>query len=599
MRHLSSRLFLLVLLATGLLAGCAAEPKLGPSAPPATEAPLYDHEAGACYVDGSYIVVLTDDAVAGDKRAEMVAQEYGVEPEYRYERALHGFSGRLTPSQLGSLRADSRVSYIEQNQVFMATTTQTAAPWGLDRIDQLALPLNTTYTYSKTGAGVDVYIIDTGIRVTHAEFGGRARFGYDAITSGGTAADGNGHGTHVAGIVGGATYGVAKGAALIAVRVLDNAGAGTTASVIAGVNWVTTNHSPVRPSVANMSLGGGISAALDNAVANSITAGITYCIAAGNESSPAANCSPARVAAAITVGATSSNDSFASYSNYGAAVDLLAPGTGITSAYYTSNSATAILSGTSMATPHVAGACALFLEAYPSSTPTQVTAGLLAAAASGKIALSPSGTANKLLNTVAGSAPTPVPVEPVLSAPADASPAVTVPPTFSWVASAGATSYELHLCGNPAFTSSIVSRTGLTSPSASITGLTAGATYYWRVRGVNGAGAGPWSAVWSVTLQAAGAPGVSTLTSPANGATGVSTSPTLRWSTVTGATSYSLQVSKNANFSPLALNATGITATYAGISGATRGTRYYWRVRASNSKGAGAWSAASSFTTVN
>ena len=240
------------------------------------------------------------------------------------------------------------------------------------------------------------YIIDTGIRSTHSDFGGRATSGYDAI-DGGSADDCNGHGTHVAGTVGGTTYGVAKGVSLVAVRVLDCGGSGTTSGVIAGVNWVTSNHGAGQPAVANMSLGGGASSALDTAVSNSIADGVTYALAAGNSNANACNSSPARTPNAITVGATTSSDARASFSNYGTCVDIFAPGSSITSAWYTSNTATNTISGTSMASPHVAGAAAVYLEANPSATPAQVASALIAAATTGKVTSPGTGSPNRLL----------------------------------------------------------------------------------------------------------------------------------------------------------------------------------------------------------
>ena len=288
------------------------------------------------------------------------------------------------------------MSLVERDQVFTISTTQSPATWGLDRIDQRARPLSNSYTYTRTGAGVRAYIIDTGIRFSHGEFGGRATSGFDAV-DGGAADDCNGHGTHVSGTVGGATYGVAKGVSLVGVRVLDCAGSGTTSGVIAGVDWVTANH--VKPAVANMSLGGGASAALDQAVANSIAAGVTYAIAAGNSNARACNYSPARVATAITVGATTSTDARASYSNWGSCLDLFAPGSSITSSWYTSNTATNTISGTSMATPHVAGVAALYLQGNPGATPATVRNALVANATSGVVGNARTGSPNLLLFT--------------------------------------------------------------------------------------------------------------------------------------------------------------------------------------------------------
>jgi subtilisin family serine protease len=282
-----------------------------------------------------------------------------------------------------------------------ADVTQTGATWGLDRIDQRFRTLDGSYTATNTGAGVTAYIIDTGIRVTHSEFGGRAVPGYDAVTSGGTANDCNGHGTHVAGTVGGSTYGVADGVSLVAVRVLDCNGSGTTSGVIAGIDWVSGNHTS-GPAVANMSLGGSASTALDTAVRNSIADGVAYAVAAGNGNrggvaQDACKSSPARVPDAMTISATDSNDRKASWANYGTCVDWFAPGVSITSSWNSSDLATNTISGTSMATPHTTGVAALYLESNPSASPQQVRDALYNNATPGVVSSAGNGTPNRLL----------------------------------------------------------------------------------------------------------------------------------------------------------------------------------------------------------
>ncbi|MFF8658368.1 S8 family peptidase [Streptomyces huasconensis] len=354
-------------------------------------------------VKGSYIVTLKKSSglKAATSQGKGLIAEYGGSVTKTYKSALNGYAAKLSAAEARRLAADPAVATVEQNQRVRATATQTNAPWGLDRIDQAKLPLNGSYTYPDTaGSGVTAYIIDTGVRISHSEISGRAVNGYDAVDGDTTAQDGNGHGTHVATTVAGTTYGVAKKAKVVAVRVLDNNGSGTTAGVIAGIDWVTRHHTAGAPAVANMSLGGGASTSLDNAVKNSIADGVTYAVAAGNEGVNAANSSPARVPAAITVGATGSNDAKASWSNYGSVLDIFAPGVSIKAGWYTGDTATNTISGTSMATPHVAGAAAIYLAGHSSATPAQVASALVNGATPGVVTSPGTGSPNRLLKIV-------------------------------------------------------------------------------------------------------------------------------------------------------------------------------------------------------
>ncbi|MFF5368456.1 S8 family peptidase [Streptomyces sp. NPDC013187] len=352
-------------------------------------------------IKDSYLVTLKKSAglKASSAAGKGLVKEYGGSVDKTFGKALNGYSATLSATEARRLAADPAVASVEQNQRVTLAATQTNAPWGLDRIDQVSLPLSGTYTYpDSAGSGVTVYVIDTGVRITHQQISGRASHGYDAVDGDNNASDGNGHGTHVATTIAGSTYGVAKKAKIVGVRVLNNSGSGTTAGVIAGIDWVTRNHS--GPSVANMSLGGGASATLDTAVRNSIASGVTYAVAAGNSSTTASSSSPARVAEAITVGATTSTDAKASYSNYGSALDIFAPGSSITAGWHTSDTATNTISGTSMATPHVAGAAAVYLAGHTSSAPAQVATALVNGAVTGKVTSAGSGSPNRLLQIV-------------------------------------------------------------------------------------------------------------------------------------------------------------------------------------------------------
>ncbi|KAB2891247.1 MAG: S8 family peptidase, partial [Kofleriaceae bacterium] len=347
-----------------------------------------------------YIVVfqepkdaLARGAVDVNADATQLATSFSANVHETWEHALHGFAAEMDEADAERMAEDPRIAFVQEDGVVHASGTQNGATWGLDRIDQANRPLSGSYVYPNEGSGVTAYIIDTGIRVTHQSFGGRARAGYSAINDGRGSDDCQGHGTHVAGTVGSSTWGVAKNVQLVAVRVLGCNGSGTDSGVISGINWVAQNRQ--GPSVANMSLGGGASSATDTAIRNAHNSGVTMVVAAGNENQNACNVSPARAPEAITVASSTSSDARSSFSNHGSCVDIFAPGSSITSANYSSSSGSTTMSGTSMASPHVAGAAALYLSANPSATPAQVAAALTGNASSGKIS-GTNGSPNKL-----------------------------------------------------------------------------------------------------------------------------------------------------------------------------------------------------------
>ena len=360
----------------------------GPAADPAPTVGVA--AARGPVVPGSYVVVLRSGA---DPRS--VARAAGADARRVYRSVLHGFAAQLSPAQLDRVRRDPAVQAVEPDQVVRADAAQTIAAgsglYGLDRSDQRSLPLSGSYTYASTGSGVQAYVVDTGLATAHPDLGGRARNVYDAL--GGTGEDCHGHGTHVAGTLGGATHGIAKSVQLRGVRVLGCDGSGSTSGVIAALDWLRTNAQ--RPAVANLSLGGSYSSALDTAVTSLSDSGVLVAVAAGNANASACKSSPASAAAAVTVAASDSTDTRASFSNYGSCVDLYAPGVGISSAWYTGGSRA--LSGTSMASPHVAGVAALYKATYGDAASSTV-AGWLTSAATAKVVKSnPSGTPNRLL----------------------------------------------------------------------------------------------------------------------------------------------------------------------------------------------------------
>lgn len=374
------------------------------SVAPSDEQPQRPAIAGDV-IPGQYIVTLAgptagDDAAAGaaiveevKTTAEEMVTRRGGQLKHVYTSALRGFAATLSEQAVEELRHDPRVTMIEQDQVVTIDATQSGATWGIDRVDQRSLPLSGTYTYTNTASNVRVYVIDTGILTGHTEFGGRASNVYDAF--GGNGQDCNGHGTHVSGTVGGAKYGIAKSVMLRGVRVFQCSGSSATSTIIAGIDWVRLNH--IKPAVANLSLGGGYSSSMNTAVVNLANSGVFVAVAAGNSNADACNTSPASATSVMTVASSTSSDAKSSFSNWGTCVDLYAPGSSITSAWYTSTTATNTISGTSMATPHVAGVAALYKGTYGDASQSTINSWLINNSTTGKITGNVSGTPNRLL----------------------------------------------------------------------------------------------------------------------------------------------------------------------------------------------------------
>lgn len=568
-------------------------------------------------IPNQYIVVFKEDLVTSASvsavAADMVAQ-YNGSLLQTYDAALNGFAVSLPTAvitdALTAYQQDSRVAFVEQDQVVTldpneaaesvisetipteasssaTDATQVNPPWGLDRLDQRSLPLNARYNYGNTGAGVRVYIIDTGIRITHSEFQGRAIYGADFVDNSLPANDCDGHGTHVASTVGGRTYGVAKGVQLIAVRVLGCTGSGSYSQIIAGVNWVTNQRRAnlTIPTVANMSLGGAASPALDTAINNSIGVGVTYAIAAGNDSgSNACNISPARVPQAITVGATTSTDARASYSNIGNCLDIFAPGTGITSAWASSDTAINTISGTSMATPHVAGMAALYLQSHPRALPAEVANALNNNATANIVGNPGANSPNRLLYSGL------IPFNKVTPANGATQQPTTL--TLTWEPSAGAVQYGYcfdavvdNICGQ-----GVDNFTRINSTSVTVS-LQPNTTYEWQVRAYTangewsaGNGYGQW---WKFTTNPS-TPGPFNKINPGNNATNVPVSLDLTWQPSANAVYYLICVTTETN---KLCHGTGDNTYFTRVNGTSyhanlaTNTVYSWQVRAVGANG--------------
>jgi subtilisin family serine protease len=504
-------------------------------------------------VPGEYIVVFHDGAKGLERlggvsmMAQDLALKHGGTVLKSYEHALQGALVKLPEARVSSLLADPRVKYVQENGRVQVVATQTGATWGIDRVDQAALPLNQTYNYNADGTGVHAYIIDTGVRLTHSQFTGRMGNGFDSITVGGTGADCHGHGTHVAGTVGGTTHGLAKKVTIHPVRVLDCAGSGTDAQVIDGINWVAANA--IKPAVANMSLGGGASQALDDSVTALVNSGVATAVAAGNDNSNACNYSPARAGAAITVGSTTSTDARSSFSNYGTCLDIYAPGSSITSASNASDTGTTSMSGTSMASPHVAGVAALYLSANPTATAQQVRDALVNNGTLNKVSSPGTGSPNVLLYSGFIGGGTPPPTD-------------TTPPTTSITSpAAGAT----------------VSGTATISADAADNVGVSRVEFYSGATLLGSDTTAPYSFAWNTTAVANGIFSLTTKAFDASGNSATSGAVSVTVSNTTGSCSISENLLLNPGFEAAAANwtATAGVITTGTTTNPTRTGSYY------------------------
>jgi subtilisin family serine protease len=451
---------------------------------------------------GDYIVVLKSSEDAD--RNEKAVKDLGGRVERKFKYAINALSVKIKASDVDRLLQDPTVLSIEIDQTMYASETQSPSPsWGLDRIDQRQLPLDSSFTTTLLGRNVDVYIVDTGINTSHTDFTGRIGAGFTSIADGNGVNDCNGHGTHVAGTAAGSRYGIAKQSAVLPVRVLGCTGSGSTSGVIAGLDWIVSHHSAGNPAVANMSLGGGTSVALDTAVQSVINDGVTVAVAAGNSNVDACNSSPARVANAVTVGSTAINDARSSFSNFGSCLDIFAPGTSITSSWIGSISATNTISGTSMASPHVAGVVAALLGQTPLATPAQIVASLRGSATTNVVSSVGLGSPNLLLHLEG--ATTPVVTDPPTEPSVPDAPVIGLATaltkrraTVTWSASSGGSSpilsYSVNAYSNGSATISLTQSVSASTLSVTFSGLVAGSNYTFRVQAKNAVGPSQLSA---------------------------------------------------------------------------------------------------------
>ena len=541
-------------------------------------------------IRGQYIVSLNDDASA--RAVAEDEKDAGIKVLHVYTEAINGFAAELSESDVERLRKDPRVANVEEDTVVVLQSDQPSPPWGLDRIDQRNLPLNSRYSYNETGTGVTAYVIDTGIRADHVDFGGRVQSGYTSIGDAYGTTDCHGHGTHVAGTIGGATWGVAKAVSLVPVRVLGCGGSGATSGVIAGIDWAVSHHAAGTPAVANMSLGGLRSTSLNWAVARGVADGIAFVVAAGNNNRDACSYSPASESTAITVGAIGSTDVRASFSNFGTCLDVFAPGVSVVSAWRTSSSAIRSLSGTSMASPHVAGIVALYLQSDPTATPSAIATRIRNAATPDLVVNRGTNSPN-LLAFTGGAWEAPSPVAP--SAPTALTAVGAVESALlSWTAptltgGSSITDYviEYALVGSSSWT--IFADGTSTATSTTVTGLTNGRTYQFRVRAVSAGGTGESSLTASAPVGVPGTP-TSLVAVP------LASSVRLTWTAPaqnggSAITDYVVETSDDSGETWTIFADGTSTVTSTTVTGLTNGSSYWFRVSASNVLGSGASSA--------